>query len=289
ITITIVKKEERPRDEPPREHEGLTDKKNLEPSWVNNEIRDEEIRKNEEVGKEGECLDIEEPLDLVDTCKESVNESLIKEMSSYSLNYDFRIEKSDPRNLKIPCMIGHKLIANAYIDVDLPMNIMSLAHYNSIRKNGYEYKGQNFDGIGKDMHVFVGSLSYVVYFTILENIEVNIDPDLSHIVFGRPFIEEACLAINRKHGLMTFTDGIREVTFKTPYKDPERSKLTSEGHDLLSSRVILSEDDYYRGCRKPSDLENEFYRGTIKPGPEYQTELNESSSSGRYENQGGVT
>ncbi|GKC32730.1 hypothetical protein Tco_1040024, partial [Tanacetum coccineum] len=117
----------------------------------------------------------------------------------------------------------------------------------------------------------------------------NIDPDLSHIVFGRPFIEEACLAINRKHGLMTFTDGIREVTFKTPYKDPERSELTSEGHDLLSSRVILSEDDYDCGCRKPSDLENEFYRGTIKLGPEYLTELDESSSSGRDENQGGVT
>ncbi|GKE46018.1 hypothetical protein Tco_1473302 [Tanacetum coccineum] len=92
-----------------------------------------------------------------------------------------------------------------------------------------------------------------------------------------------------KHGLMTFTDGIREVTFKTPYKDPKRSELTSKGHDLLSYRVILSEDDYDSGCRKPSDLENEFYRGVIKLGPEYRTGLDESSSSGRVENQGGVT
>ncbi|GJU72303.1 hypothetical protein Tco_1263708 [Tanacetum coccineum] len=78
-------------------------------------------------------------------------------------------------------------------------------------------------------------------------------------------------SINRKHGLMTFTDRTKEVTFKTPYKDPERSRLSSEGHDLLSSRVILSEDDYDRGCRKPSDLEEGLNRDTIKLGPEYVT------------------
>ncbi|GKB44410.1 hypothetical protein Tco_0889352 [Tanacetum coccineum] len=172
-------------------------------------------------------------------------------------------------------MIGHKFTANAYIDVDLPMNIMSLAYYNSIRKNGYEHMGRNFIGLGRDMHVFIENMSYVMDFTILENIENNIDPSLSNVVFGRPFIEIACLAINRKYGLMTFTDGIKEITFKTPYKDPERSELSSEDHDLLSSRVILSEDDYDRGCRRPSDLEDRFYRDTIKLGPEYLTGIDD--------------
>ncbi|GKA82756.1 hypothetical protein Tco_0789504 [Tanacetum coccineum] len=148
---------------------------------------------------------------------------------------------------------------------------MSLAYYTSVRKSKYKYRGRNFIGLGRDMHVFVGNMSYVMDFTILENIETNIDPSLSHVVFGRPFVEIACLAINRKHGLMTFTDGTKEITFKTPYKDPERSELSSEGHDLLSSRIILSEDDYDRGCRKPSDLEDGFYRDTIKLGPEYVT------------------
>ncbi|GJV38633.1 hypothetical protein Tco_1411110 [Tanacetum coccineum] len=74
---------------------------------------------------------------------------------------------------------------------------------------------------------------------------------------------------------MTFTDGTKEITFKTPYKDPERSELSSEGHDLFLSRIILSEDDYDRGCRKPSDLEDGFYRDTIKLGPEYLTEMDD--------------
>ncbi|GKA42835.1 protein kinase-like domain, concanavalin A-like lectin/glucanase domain protein [Tanacetum coccineum] len=222
-----------------------------------------------------EWLDVEEPLDLVNSSEEYVYESLIKEMPKCSLNYDFRIKKGDPRNLKIPCMIGHKFTTNAYIDVDLPMNIMSLAYYKSIRKNGYEYRGRNFVGLGRDMHVFVGNMSYVIDFTILENIETNIEPSLSHVIFGLTFIEIACLAINRKHRLMTFTEGTKEITFKTPYKDPERSKLSSEGHDLLSSRVILSEDDYDKGCRKPSDLEEGFYRDTIKLGSEYVTGMDD--------------
>ncbi|GKC27044.1 hypothetical protein Tco_1034338 [Tanacetum coccineum] len=152
---------------------------------------------------------------------------------------------------------------------------MSLAYYNFIRKNGYEYRGRNFVGLGRDMHVFVGNMSYVMDFTILENIETNIDLSLSSLVFRRPFVETACLAINRKYGLMTFTDGIKEITFKTSYKDPERSELSSEGHDLLSSRIIISEDDYDRGCRKPSDLEDGFYRDTIKLGPEYATGMDD--------------
>ncbi|GKD74646.1 hypothetical protein Tco_1332928, partial [Tanacetum coccineum] len=103
----------------------------------------------------------------------------------------------------------------------------------------------------------------------------DIDPSLSHVVFGRPFIEIACLAINRKHGLMTFMDETKEITFKTPYKDLERSEFSSEGHDLLSSRIILSEDDYDRGCRKPFDLEDGSYKDTIKLGPEYVTGMDD--------------
>ncbi|GJR00040.1 hypothetical protein Tco_0523024 [Tanacetum coccineum] len=61
-----------------------------------------------------EWLDVEDPLDLVDTSEESIYESLIKEMPKCSLNYDFRIKKGDPRYLKIPCMIviknGNKVL-----------------------------------------------------------------------------------------------------------------------------------------------------------------------------------
>ncbi|GKC08534.1 zinc finger, CCHC-type containing protein [Tanacetum coccineum] len=168
------------RDTPQLELKDATAVDNLEPNLNNDEI---------------EWLDVEEPLDIVNTSEQSVYESLIKEIPKCSLNYDFRIKKGDPRNLKIPCMIGH--------------------------------------------------------------------------------IKNACLTINRKYELMTFTDGIKEITFKRPYKDSERSEFSGEGHDLLSSRVILSEDDYDRGCRKPSDLEDGVYRDTSKLGPEYLTGMDD--------------
>ncbi|GKF01084.1 hypothetical protein Tco_0028007, partial [Tanacetum coccineum] len=162
-----------------------------------------------------------------------------------------------------------KFIASAYIDLDSPMNIMSLACYNAIRNQGYEFRGQNFVGIGRDMHLFVGNMSLVMDLTILENIEANIDPSLSYIVFVQPFVEITKLTLDREQGLITFMDGVKEVTFKTLYRDSEMDELTSEGRDLLSSRVILSEDDYSRGCERASDLESRFYKDIDKLGPSY--------------------
>ncbi|GJX85153.1 hypothetical protein Tco_0335927 [Tanacetum coccineum] len=215
-------------------------------------------------------------------------------MPSYSLNFDFKIEKGDPSNLNILYMIGRKFIANACVDLDSPMNVMSLAYYNAIRNQGYEFRGQNFIGIGRDMHVFVGNMSHVMDFTILENIEANIDPSLSHVIFGRPFVEIAKLILDREQGLITFTYGIKEVTFKTPYRDSEMDDLTSEGHDLLSSRVILSEDDYMRGCERVSNLESGVYKDIDKLGPSYKEEIERIDldvsfeAGGSRRNKGGV-
>ncbi|GKA54758.1 hypothetical protein Tco_0753707 [Tanacetum coccineum] len=49
-----------------------------------------------------ERIDVEEPLDLVNTSEESVYKSLIKEMGKCSLNYDFKIKKGDQETLKFP-------------------------------------------------------------------------------------------------------------------------------------------------------------------------------------------
>ncbi|GJX38193.1 hypothetical protein Tco_0251496, partial [Tanacetum coccineum] len=50
-------------------------------------------------------------------------------------------------------------------------------------------------------------------------------------------------------------------------------QCSSHLYNLINTvkKIILSEDDYDRGCRKPSDLEDGFYRDTIKIGPEYVT------------------
>ncbi|GJT47746.1 hypothetical protein Tco_0973903 [Tanacetum coccineum] len=169
-TNTIAYIKER-RDTPLQEQKDIVDAGNLGYNKDNEGI---------------ECLDVEEPLDLVDTSEESMYESLIKEMPKCSLNYDFRIKKGNPRNLKMPCMIGHKFIANAYIDVDLPMNIM-----------------------------------FWPIITLLERMDMSIEEE-------------------------------------------------------------IFEDDYDRGCRKPSDLEDGFYKDIVKLGPEYVTGMDDKGEVTLY-------
>ncbi|GJZ10684.1 hypothetical protein Tco_0545443, partial [Tanacetum coccineum] len=156
-------------------------------------------------------------------------------------------------------MMGRKFIANAYIDLDLPMNVMSLAYYNTIRSQGYEHRGLNFVGIGMNMHVFIRNLSYVLDFTILKNVEANIDPNSSQVVFGRPFVETTKLILDGEKALIKFIDGTRKVAYETPYKDPKMDDLTSEGHYLLSSKIILSDDDISitHDCNKRDVLESD--------------------------------
>ncbi|GJV63982.1 hypothetical protein Tco_1474810 [Tanacetum coccineum] len=231
-------------------------------------------------------MEYEQPLDLVDVRNESVYEFLIEKMPNCSLIFDFRIKKGDPSNIKIPCMIGHKFIANAYIDLDLPMNVMSLAYYNAIRNQGYEHRGVNFVGIRKDIHVFIGNMCHVMDFTIFENVEANIEPSLTQVVFGRPFVETTKLALDSEKGLITFTDGIKEVNFKTPYRYPEIDDLTSKGNDLLSSKMILSDDDFRRGCECPSDLKSGFYKDIDKLDSPYNWKIERLDIGGSFEAKG---
>ncbi|GJZ74635.1 hypothetical protein Tco_0639100 [Tanacetum coccineum] len=64
-----------------------------------------------------------------------------------------------------------------------------------------------------------------------------------------------------------------EVTFKTPYKDLKMDDLTSERIELLSSRIILSDDDVRRECDRSWDLESGFYKDVEKLGPLYKRDV----------------
>ncbi|GKE25891.1 hypothetical protein Tco_1441275 [Tanacetum coccineum] len=107
------------------------------------------------------------------------------------------------------------------------------------------------------------NMSHVMDFTILENIDANIDPSLSQVVFGRPFVEITKLISDREQGLITFTDEIKEITFKTPYKDPKMDDLTR--------------------CESTSDLESGFYMDLDKLDPSYKEETDRINLDGSFE------
>ncbi|GJS18464.1 hypothetical protein Tco_0412936 [Tanacetum coccineum] len=76
----------------------------------------------------------------------------------------------------------------------------------------------NFTGRIKGMHVFVGKFTYVVNFMIVEDISSIIDPRLSQVVLGKPFIEISNMTHDLSLGVVRFTGGINEIAYKMPYK-----------------------------------------------------------------------
>ncbi|GJR35074.1 hypothetical protein Tco_1210758 [Tanacetum coccineum] len=99
-----------------------------------------------------------------------------------------------PSNLKIPCNIGHVHMEKAYIDPNSPLNIRTRIMYNWIMKRKLDPRENldrgvsNFTGRIKGMHVFIGNFTYIIDFMIVEDISSIIDPRLSQVVLGRPFI-----------------------------------------------------------------------------------------------------
>nr|GEX12621.1 MAK10-like protein [Tanacetum cinerariifolium] len=133
------------------------------------------------------------------------------------------IKEGCPHNLKIPCNIRHVHIEKAYIDLNSPLNIMSRMMYNWIMrrklnpKEGANGGISNFTGRIKGMHVFVGNFTYVIDFMIVEDISSILDPRLSQVVLGRPFIDISNMTHDQPEGVVRFIRGSNEVAYKMPH------------------------------------------------------------------------
>ncbi|GKF07142.1 hypothetical protein Tco_0041366 [Tanacetum coccineum] len=95
------------------------------------------------------------------------------------------------------------------------------------------------------MHVFIGNFTYVTDFMIVEDISSIIDPRMSQVVLGRPFVEISNMTIKPPEGVVRFTNGTDEIAYKMPHK--------IEQYNLLS------------------DLEKEHTKECLELGPEYAT------------------
>ncbi|GJW28313.1 hypothetical protein Tco_0045188 [Tanacetum coccineum] len=134
-------------------------------------------------------------------------------------------------NLKIPCNIRHVHIEKAYIDLNSPLNIMTHMMYNWNMRRKLDPRENlsggvsNFTGRIKGMHVFVGIFTYVVDFMIVEDISSIIDPRLSQVVLGKPFIEISNMTHDPSEGVVRFTNGSNEVAYKMPHKIEQYNSL----------------------------------------------------------------
>ncbi|GJZ07943.1 hypothetical protein Tco_0542226 [Tanacetum coccineum] len=162
------------------------------------------------------------------------------------------ITKGCPSYLKIPCNIRHVHVEKSYIDLNSPLNIMTQMLYNWILRRKLDPRKDTNKGVSnftrriKGMHIFVGNFTYVVDFMIVEDISSIIDPRLSQVVLGKPFVEIS----NMTHGLLLrvvkFTD-VNEIAYKVSHKIEQYNSLSDLETEHMKSVYLRNEEDKRRG------------------------------------------
>ncbi|GJT58976.1 hypothetical protein Tco_1002509 [Tanacetum coccineum] len=159
------------------------------------------------------------------------------------------ITEGCPSNLKIPCNIGHVHVEKAYIDLNSPLNIMTRMMYNWIMRRKLDPRENSDRGVSnfmikiKGMHVFVGNFTFVMDFMIVEDISSIIDPRLSQVVLRKSFVDISNMTHDPPEGVVRFTNGTDEITYKMPHKIEQYNSLSDLEKENTKSVYLRNEGD----------------------------------------------
>nr|GEW40187.1 MAK10-like protein [Tanacetum cinerariifolium] len=133
----------------------------------------------------------------------------------------------------------------------------------------------NFTRRINEMHIFIGNFSYVVDFMIVEDISSIIDPRLSQVVLGRPFIEISNMTHDLPKGVVRFTNKNDEVAYKMRHKIEQYNTLSNLEKEHTKSVYLRNEEDKIRGVDYVMSKILGFYKECLELGPEYVTGLDD--------------
>ncbi|GJV83012.1 hypothetical protein Tco_1522910 [Tanacetum coccineum] len=256
---------------------------------------DNELNEDDDVGEE----EFERNhFDKFPTCSElAYHKYLMHDPYLSKIVRDPIIKRGNQSNLKIPCNRGHVHIKRAYIDLDSPLNIMSRSSYNWImttrlapRKNPKSPSGlNNFTGRVKGMHIFVGNFTYVLDFMIIEDISSVINPRVSHVVLGKPFVELSDMTYDSSLEVARLTNGNEEIAYKMPHKIKQYDSLLNDEKENMNSVYLRNDEDKKKGAEYIMSKILGFYKECLELGPEYRTGQDKGSSRTSENQNGGVT
>ncbi|GJV76352.1 hypothetical protein Tco_1507936 [Tanacetum coccineum] len=187
------------------------------------------------------------------------------------------ITEGCPSNLKIPCNIGHVHIEKAYIDLNSPLNIMTRMLYNWIMRRKLDLREDPNSGVSnftrriKGMHVFIGNFIYAIDFMIIEDISSIIDPRLSQVVLGKPFVKISNMTHDPPEGVVRFINGNDNIAYKMPHKIEQYNSLSDLEREHTKSVYFRNEDDKRRGVEYVMSKILGFYKECLELRPEYLT------------------
>nr|GEY86162.1 retrotransposon Orf1 [Tanacetum cinerariifolium] len=131
----------------------------------------------------------------------------------------------------------------------------------------------NFTGRVKGMHIFVGNHTYVSEFMIIKDISSIIDPRLSQVVLGKPFVEISNMTHDLSLGVVRFTNRIDEIAYKMPHKIKQYNSLSDLEIEHTKSIYFRNKEDKIRGVDYAMSKILEFYQECLELRPEYLTRL----------------
>nr|GEZ84792.1 retrotransposon Orf1 [Tanacetum cinerariifolium] len=138
----------------------------------------------------------------------------------------------------------------------------------------------NFRGRNKGIHIFIGNFTYVLDFMIVEVITLIIDPSMSQVVLGKPFLEVSNMTYNLSLGVVKFTDGTNEFAYKIPHKIEQYNSLSNLEKGHTKSIYLRNKEDKRRRVEYVMKKILRFYKECLELRPEYLTGLKD---------EGGVT
>ncbi|GJR66904.1 hypothetical protein Tco_0012969 [Tanacetum coccineum] len=119
------------------------------------------------------------------------------------------------------------------------------------------------------------NFTYATDFMIVEYISSIINPRLSQVVLGKPFIEISNMTHDPPEGVVRFTNGIDEITYKMPHKIEQYNSLSDLEKEHTKSVYLRNEDDKRRGVEYVIGKILGFYKECLDLGPEYVTGMDD--------------
>nr|GEX59083.1 reverse transcriptase domain-containing protein [Tanacetum cinerariifolium] len=136
------------------------------------------------------------------------------------------------------------------------------------------------------MHVFIGNLTYVVDFMIIKDISSIMDPRLSQVVLGKPFVEISNMTHDPPKGVVRFTNGNNEISYKMPHTIEQYDLLSNLKKEHTRSVYLRNEEDKRRGVEYVMSKILGFYRECLELGPEYLTAIDDEGEVTRCPHHG---
>ncbi|GKB95269.1 hypothetical protein Tco_0981406, partial [Tanacetum coccineum] len=173
---------------------------------------------------------------------------------------DGKEEKGDPENIN----------TNPPSPPDLSISFMAEKVYNDgdvmfieiIKKYDDSFKEE----LGEDKD-----------FMIVEDISSIIDPRLSQVVLGKPFVEISNMTHDLSLGVVKFTDRTNETAYKIPHKIEQYNSLSDLEKEHTKSVYLRNEKDKRRRVEYVMSKILGFYKECLEFRPEYLIGLEDES------------